>query len=226
MPEPNNKEKAYNIDDLIKTHHVPTLATAPAKPEAKPVTGMFIDQSGRKMWRYDLGGETVVLPKPIEAMTEQDFYSLPVSLYDSQPGRIPQNLTVKFKDPQWAGYWFNKKAGDGARVGVARALGYVPATKDDIEAMGAGLNDLDGSVEQHDLVLMKIHKAKLFLKYKEWIDKAKAMGGISGYKNAAINYVQQGGGDMTKGNYYHTPQATEEFQGVGPVVNLPTVATT
>jgi len=220
---PNPQDKPYNVDDLIKSHKVQTVAAPPAKDE-KPVSGMFRDQSGRQLWRYDMGGEMVVLPKPLEQMSEQDFYNLPVSLYDSMPGRLPQNLTVKFKDPQWAGYWFNKKAGDGARVGVARALGYQPAHIEDIEAMGAGLDDKDGAVEQHDLVLMKIHKAKLYLKYKEWIDKAKALGGINGYKNAAISYVSQGGGDLSKGPYYHTPQATGEFQGIGPVANLPVVS--
>jgi hypothetical protein len=229
---PNDKPTqpaAYQIDDLIKQSKVVTVATAPPQPEKSNVPekgGMFKGNDGRNYWRYDLHGEQVVLPKPIEQMQEQDFYDLPVSLYDSMAGRLPQNLTVKFKDPQWAGYWFNKKAGSGARVSVARSLGYVPATKDDIEVVGAGLNDYDGAIEQHDLVLMKIHKARLFLKYKEWIDKAKVRGGIESYKNAADSYVQQGGGDLDKGQYYLTPQAKQEFQGLGPVVNLPTVAST
>jgi hypothetical protein len=227
MPDPKQEQKAYTVDELIKQAKVPTVAAPPPpQKEAKPAAGMFRAQDGRNLWRYDLNGETVILPKPIEQMTEEDFYTLPVSLADSMPGRVPQNLTVKFKDPQWAGYWFNKKAGGGARVSQARALGYVPATMDDVEAINAGLDDTNGAVEQHDLVLMKIHKAKLFLKYKEWIDKAKLMGGIDSYKNYADATVRNAGGDITKGNYYLTPQAKEEFQGVGPVVNLPTVATT
>ena len=74
-----------------------------------------------------LDGQKVVLPKKIEEMTEQDFFDMPISSMDTQLGRMPQDLSVKFKDPQWAGYWFNKKAKDGQRVGVARAMGFVPA---------------------------------------------------------------------------------------------------
>jgi hypothetical protein len=216
---------SHNIDDLIKQSKVSTVSAPPPVAEKAPVQGMFKGQDGRNYWRYDLQGEMVVLPKPIEQMSEQDFYNLPVSLYDSMPGRLPQNLSVKFKDPQWAGYWFNKKAGSGARVSTARSLGYLPAVQDDIELMVAGLDATDGAIEQHDLVLMKIHKAKLFLKYKEWIDKAKLLGGIESYKNRAESVVKQGGGDLDKGQYFLTPQAKQEFQGVGPVVNLPVTAT-
>lgn len=226
MPNDQKPEKSYSVDQLVSDAKVNVVSAPPPADKAKPKFGMFSGQDGRNLWRYDLNGETVVLPKPIEQMTEQDFYSLPVSLYDSMPGRVPQNLTVKFKDPQWAGYWFNKKAGSGARVSTARSLGYVPARREDIETMNAGLDDSDGAVEQHDLVLMKIHKARLYLKYKEWIDKAKVLGGIESYKNRADAFVQQAGGDLDKGQYYLTPQAKQEYQGLGPVVNLPTVATT
>jgi hypothetical protein len=227
MPnDPKPHEQAYSIDQLVKDAKVNVVAAPPPAPEKKPIAGQFTGKDGRTLWRYDLHGETVILPKPLEQMSEQDFYNLPVSLYDSTPGRVPQNLTVTFRDPQWAGYWFNKKAGSGARVSTARSLGYVPAKREDVEIVDAGLNDADGAIEQHDLVLMKIHKAKLFLKYKEWIDKAKLLGGIESYKNRADAFVQQAGGDLDKGQYYLTPQAKQEFQGLGPVVNLPTVATT
>jgi hypothetical protein len=227
MPN-DTKPQGVSIDKLIQDAKIPVAASSVAPPPVQkaPVQGMFKGQDGRELWRYEMNGETVILPKPLDKMTEEDFYQLPASLSDTMPGRIPQNLSVKFKDPQWAGYWFNKKAGSGARVSTARALGYIPATRDDVESINAGLDDSDGAVEQHDLVLMKIHKHKLYMKYKEWIDKAKQLGGIESYKNNATAFVRNKGGDMTKGNYFLTPQATEEFQGVGPVVNLPTVATT
>lgn len=216
------KDKGLDIHQLVAEAKVPI---APPSPEKKLPQGQFRGQDGRDYWRYDIDGEIRVLPKPIERMTEQDFYSLPITLYEQQIGRVPQNLTVKFKDPQWAGYWFNKKAGDGARVSMARSMGYIPAVPDDIEAIIGGLSSTDGSIEQHDLVLMKIHKFKLYSKYAEWINKARTQGGIAAYKNYADATVRNAGGDLSKGNYYHTPQATEEFQGVGPVVNMPTIGT-
>jgi len=214
-----NDHQAHSIDQLIKDAKVPTVASPPPAPEKKPVSGAFVAQDGRTLWRYDLNGETVILPKKIEDMTEQDYYDLPISLYDSMPGRIPQNLTVKFKDPQWAGYWFNKTAKSGARIANARSMGYVPATLEDVEAINAGLDDASGAVEQHDLVLMKIHKHKLYSKYKAWIDIAKKQGGVGSYKNFADASARNSGGDMSKAQYYLTPQATQEFQGVGQVVS-------
>ena len=228
MPDPDNKQ--YSVDELIKNHKVPVVAAnVPARTSItadkdKPANGAaFRGQDGRMMYRYNLNGETIILPKPVEQMSEQDFYNLPITSIGPVTGRIPQNLNVKFKDPQWAGYWFNRSAKDGMRIGVARSLGFVPAKLDDIEKMGAALLDQNGAVEQNDLVLMKVHKAKLYMRYKEAIDAAKQQGSIGGYKNAAISYVQQGGGDISKGQYYHTPQAINEFQGLGPVTNLSTV---
>jgi len=178
-------------------------------------------QDGRTYYKYFLDGdkgEVVVTPKPLEEMTEQDFYDMPISLFDGMAGRIPQNLTVTFKDPQWAGQWFNKKAGSGARVGVARSLGFEPAKKEDLASYFAGLNDADGAVEQHDLVLMKIHKFKLYIKYAEWIQKAKTRGGINKYKEQAENAMPSGGRKGLVG-HYHTPQALNEIQGLGKAPN-------
>lgn len=223
MPEKPPAE-TLTVDELLRRANVqPVAAPAPvAKPEPI-VNGAFVDKGGRMMYRYEVNGEAVILPKPVEQMSEQDFYNLPISLYDNMPGRIPQNLSVKFKDPQWAGYWFNKSAKFGQRVSVARSLGYVPAKKEDLLEYSLELNDQDGAVEQHDLVLMKIHKAKLYMQYKQWSDKAKIMGGIEGYKNAANQSLNPS--NREKDPYFFTPQATQEFQGVGPVSNLPTVGT-
>jgi hypothetical protein len=190
-------------------------------PEAMKHPNAFMGQDGRTYYKYlpeGDNGEVIVTPKPIEQMSEQDFYDMPISLFDGMAGRIPQNLTVTFKDPQWAGQWFNKKAGDGARVGVARSLGFVPAKKEDLQSYFAGLNDRDGAVEQHDLVLMKIHKAKLYLKYAEWIALAKKRGSINRYKDEATNSMPAGAKRDLVG-FYHTPQALNEIQGLGKAPN-------
>jgi hypothetical protein len=190
-------------------------------PEAMKHPAAFMGQDGRTYYKYQPDGEQgeiIITPKPIEEMVEQDWYDMPISLFDGMAGRIPQNLTVTFKDPQWAGQWFNKKAGDGARVGVARALGFVPAKKQDLSSYFAGLNDRDGAVEQHDLVLMKIHKGKLYMKYAEWIALAKKRGSINGYKNMAENSMPSGRKPGLVG-FHHTPQALTEIQGLGKAPN-------
>jgi hypothetical protein len=225
MPE---QPKGIPIDELIRNHKVPTVATPPPvqnQTTPKPPNGaQFMGQDGKWYYRYEIQGEIHVLPKPIEQMSEQDFFNLPITLYDQQIGRLPQDLTVKFKDPQWAGYWFNRKARDGVRVGQGKALGFVPAKKEDLEWYAPHLNDEDGGLINYDLVLMKIHKAKLYgVFYKQAMDQAKMRGGIDRYKTEAENTVRQGGGDLGKAPYYITPQAKEEFQGLGPVANLPTV---
>jgi hypothetical protein len=220
------KPQTYSVDQLVKDAKVNVVSQPPAPTaKPKPQDGMFMAGDGRKMWRYTVDGEVYIYPKPIEEMTEDDVYKMAPRFSDITAGRIPQNLNAVFKDPQWAGYWFNKSARSGVRVSEGRAMGFIPATKDDIEVIIAGLNDSNGGIEQHDLVLMKIHKAKLYGRYSQLIAQAKLRGGIDSYKNAAENEVMAHGGDLTKGRYYHTPQATDEYQGVGPVVNIPTVAT-
>lgn len=226
MPNPPEQKQAYSVDDLVKDAKVNVVAQPPAPTaKAKPQDGMFIAGDGRKLWRYTVDGETHVYPKPVEEMSEQDFYNLAPDFSKMTTGRLPSNLSAVFKDPQWAGYWFNKSARSGVRVSEARSMGFIPATQDDIEMIVAGLDSKDGAIEQHDLVLMKIHKAKLYSRYAALIAAAKAKGGIDSYKNLAENEVMSHGGDISKGRYYHTPQAKEEFQGLGPVVNMPTVAT-
>lgn len=219
-------QNSFSVDDLVKQAKVNVVATPPAlTAKAKPADGMFMGGDGRKLWRYTIDGETHIYPKPVEQMQEEDFYKLAPDFSSMSAGRLPSNLSAVFKDPQWAGYWFNKSARSGVRVSEARAMGFVPATHDDIETIVAGLDATNGAIEQHDLVLMKIHKAKLYSRYASLITQAKIRGGIDSYKNLAESEVMSHGGDISKGRYYHTPQAKQEFQGVGPVVNMPTVAT-
>jgi hypothetical protein len=227
---PESKKETVDVNQFLKsaTDSISASSSAPppvtATPEAPALDAQFRDsKTGRWLYKYEVNGETIVLPKPIDQMSEQDFYDLPITLYESHPGRIPQNLTVTFKDPHWAGYWFNKSAKQAMRVATGRALGFIPAKKEDLEWYCLELSDADGAVEQHDIVLMKIHKAKLYLKYKEAIDLAKIKGGIAGYKQQAESFAQQAGVDIQNAPYYHTKQAEQEFQGLGPVKNYPTV---
>lgn len=211
-----------DIGKLIEDAGVKLVDAAPAPPperKPEPTGGAFLASDGRTMFKYTVGTDTIVTPKPIEQMTEEDFYSLPIALGDPLSGRLPQMLTVKFRDPQWAGHWFNRKAQDGRRVSEARALGFIPATRDDLEWVSHSLNDADGAVIDNDLVLMKIHKAQLYLKYKSWMDLAKAKGSISAYKATAENQVGNSGGKV---EHYFTAQATKEYSGLGGVVQLPT----
>lgn len=191
------------------------------EPEKLKHPNAFQAGDGRTLYRYVVDGETFIFPKPEEEMQEQDFYNLALTSSDIVSGRLPQNLTVTFKDPQWAGHWFNKKAKDGARVSTARSLGFVPAKISDLAAYWGNLNDKDGAVEDFDLVLMKIHKSKLYMTQARYLAKAKKDGGIDAYKGKA----EAGMNPANAGThpYYHTPQATGEFTGVGPVTHIPEV---
>jgi len=171
-------------------------------------------QDGRTYHEYKINGEKIVTVKPIEEMTEQDFYDLPISAYDAQAGRIPNNLTVEFHDPQIAGYWVNCHYNNGMRVVDARTRGFVPAKREDLKFVCTGLDDTDGAVKQAggDLILMKISKAKLFMRYKEFMDIARLRGGVDHYNSIANNAVSPKYFSFNVAN-----QAKREFQGLGPV---------
>src|ERR1700690_3312281 len=205
MPKEDNKPvTAADIMANLKLPVVDKNPAAPAPPTATQAKAGYLGAvrtgDGEFLHTYLLDGRRLVLPKKIEEMTEQDFFDMPITMSDPMIGRMPQDLSVKFHDPQWAGYWFNKKAKDGQRVGVARALGFVPAKIEDLEWYAPHLNDKDGALENYDLVLMKIHKAKLFMKLKEWIDKAKIAGGIASYKEKAAAFVPETPGHL---EFYH-----------------------
>lgn len=211
------------VEKVAPTTPSETLMAKQAEAQAGTnFQGEIKGGDGRTLYKYHVNGQQVILPKRVEEMTEQDFYNLPITHYDAQAGRLPQQLTVKFKDPQWCGYWFNRSAKDGMRVASALALGFTPAKREDLEWYFKGLNDADGSIVQGDLVLMKIHKAVLIGQfYKQWLDVAKVRGGIDGYKNNALSELS--GQNRDKVEYYHTPQALKEYQGLGPVTNLPVI---
>src|ERR1700735_709400 len=131
------------VDDLLSQVGVNTPSAplpAPETPTAQESAapdgflGSFRGGDGRWLHKYKReDGNIVIFPKLLAEMTEEDFYALPISLLDGQAGRIPQTLTVKFRDPQWAGHWFQRKTQDGRRVSEARSMGYVPAKKEDCE---------------------------------------------------------------------------------------------
>ena len=101
------------------------------------------------------------------------------------------------------------------RINELRSQGFVPAKKEDLEFVAVDTNDQDGAVIQNDVILMKIHKAKLFARYKNWMDIARKRGGSEQYRQiAAANASNQ------NLSFYLTPQAKNEFQGIGPVQNM------
>ncbi len=230
--QPNNKP--VSADELIaavtegKTQTAApasTTATEPAK--AEPITsGMFLhkfeDGSTATLYKYVIDGEVVVTPKPIGEMSIEDFDRSPFSLAASSSNRIPQDLTVKFKDPQWAGQWFNRSAGNGKRIRQAETMGFVPAKIEDCAWVSRGLNDQDGAVTDGDLVLYKIHKAKLLSFSKGNMDQARKMGNKDSYLAQAQGATP--GNNGGKVNHYFTQQATTEFSGMGPVVSNPETA--
>jgi hypothetical protein len=215
----SSPQNPVSVDQLLREANVPTVKTAPVAPEKPPVPipqgAMFRDKGGKMLYRYEIDGRVHLLPKPYEQMKEQDYYNLPITLYDEMPGRIPQNLNVTFKDPQWAGYWFNKHAKDGRRVAEGRSMGFTPAKKEDLDKYCLELNDQDGAVEQGDLVLMKTHKVNLYLRLKESLDKAKRAGGVENFKTTAATGMNPA--NVAKDPYYIAEQAKQEYQGVGPV---------
>lgn len=224
---PEQKKPTVSLDDIMQQVESKTIPSLPQKPaEAKPAPDQngkaFMASDGRMMYEYIVEGEKLITPKPIEEMTLEDFDRMAPTISDPQLGRIPQTLTVKFKDPQWAGHWFNRKAQDGRRISEARALGFVPAKREDCEWIAHSINDEDGAIMDNDLVLMKIHKAVLFAKYKQHMDMARIKGGKDSYKTQAEGSLPNGGADKVA--VYYTPQAEREFSGLGPVTHIPTVS--
>jgi hypothetical protein len=237
MPDvPREQKPGYGetvtVEEMLRRNGVeikPKAANAPPSPsqpsavgaapkEAPPKNGAFM-KDGKWFYRYEQDGEVMILPKPIEQMTEQDFYDMPMALVDNTIGRLPTNLTVKFKDPQWAGYWFNKKANGAARVGTGKALGFVSAKIEDLEWYPAHLNDKDGALEQgDDLILMKIPKWRLYNYYKQAQDRARRQGGVQGYKQHANSTLPPSA--RAQDPFYLTPQATQEYSGVGEVAPI------
>ncbi len=217
---PDDKPKTMSVEEVLKRANVPTAnGPAPAAVKEAPAEDGAFMANGKMMYRYTFNGEVIVTPKPIENMTEQEFYDAAIPmLLDNSTGRLPANLTVRFKDPQYAGHWFNKAAGKSQRIGVARTLGFVPATKADLDWFSPELNDTDGALEQGgDLVLFKIHKAKLFMYFKQNLEKSRRQGGVEGYRAKANEGLNPA--NRSKDPFWVGPQATEEFTGVGPVVS-------
>lgn len=225
-----------NLDDLLAANGVEGIKALDGAPPAQPkqtaaeapvdgsYLGAFRAGDGRYLHKYQDSQSRdgyMILPKKLEEMTDEDFYGMSLSIAEVSQNRIPQNLTVKFKDPQWAGYWFNRKASDGKSVSRGLALGFTPAKREDCEWVMPGLNDADGAVTDGDLVLMKIHKMKYFRQFVgAYYEEAKLKGSQKSYKHAAENMT---GGGNNKVSHYMTPQANE-FHGLGPVTHIPTVS--
>ncbi len=230
MPR-NDEKNTVSADELLAGIAGKTVDAAPQSVTAAPegvkqpgvTSGAFLhkfeDSSTATLYKYVIDGEVIVTPKPIEQMSIEDFDRSPFSLAASSANRIPQDLTVKFKDPQWAGQWFNRSAKDGRRIQIARTLGFVPAKIEDCEWVSHSLNDQDGAITDGDLVLFKIHKAKLLSFSKGHMDEARKMGNKDTYLQQAEGAVP--GNNAGKVSHYFTNQAKTEFSGLGPVVSNP-----
>lgn len=75
----NPTPPTISMDELLKTvgESVKTVSAAPVTTDnPKDTSGVFLSSDGRTLYKYVLDGETVVFPKPIEEMTEDDLGSL------------------------------------------------------------------------------------------------------------------------------------------------------
>jgi hypothetical protein len=199
----------------VPASSVPPVSAPAAEPVRDGYLGAFMGGDGRYLHSYMVDGQKVILPKKQEEMTEDDWMGLSSTLHDPVSNRIPQNLTVKFRDPQWAGHWFQRTIKDGQSVRRARALGFEPAKKEDCDWLPQGLNDEDGAIIDGDLVLMKIHKIKLFQGFLAgYFREALQKGGKDGYRQSAENAL---GGPTSKVSHYQAAQTANEFTGLGPI---------
>jgi hypothetical protein len=213
MPVPKNND----LDAIVKAVTGSTPASAEFN-DGDEISG----QDGKTWYRYHVDNETLVLRKRMEEMTDEDWLATPISLQNVQTNRIPQELTVRFRDPQWAGRWFNKSAKDGTRINQARYMGFIPAKKEDLEWVfnSTGINDGDGAVEQGDLVLFKIHKAKLAAMLQKNFQESLNRGKPSSYLSNAEGGVMVPDNHQNHVGFSLSQHAMTEKQGVGPVVPL------
>lgn len=218
--EKRTLDELANMPDELQA--IVNKVTSP-KPDGDFEDGAEVaGQNGKVWYKYHVEGEVQLLPKKIEDMTEEDWYATPITLMNVQTNRIPQELTVKGRDPQWAFRWFNKSAKDGTRINQARYMGFIPATKDDIDwAFNMkNINDRDGAVEQGDLVLFKIHKAKLAAMLQKNFHEARSRGTKEAYRGEAEGNLLVPDNHRTHVGFSLTEHAERDFQGLGPVVPL------
>ena len=223
--DPLQPDKLSTDEVLTRVHSETTEPPEPPVPSAAeaqaelPKQGRKImSQDGRTaVWEYtDVNGEKFVLPRPVDKMSIEEFTrSFKLSLNELMPGRLPQNLTVIFKDEQWAGHWFNCMARKGRRLADARGLGFIAVKAEELEAYMSELNDKDGCIRDDDLVLFKIHKAQLYLNAMRRMALAQRLGGKGQYMSTAENSLNGNGGD--KVGYYYAPNVEKEFTGLGPI---------
>ena len=95
VPPARTPQNSVDPNELLKNTPVNTSPVSPTveSPQAKT----YIGQDGRTYYKYDVDGEVLVTTKPLEQMTEQDFYDLPVSAYEGQAGRIPEQPDCGFQ---------------------------------------------------------------------------------------------------------------------------------
>ena len=224
-------EKQPSVVSNTVTHQTFDTSTLPPATESEGLkcTPILATDGVTVLYKYEMDGyPPVVTRKKLEELTFEDMAESNFSLYENTPNRLPQNLTIEFKDPQWAGHWFNRKSRDGYRVdrAVNQLGGWQPAKRSDLKYSLKGLKDTDGAVEDGDLVLLKIPKWILFAQCKEWMDEARKRGGINRFAGEAQGPLSPR--QKSKIDFYLSEQATEELKDIrdpfgsalGPVVQL------
>lgn len=221
--------KSSAVSSQTVTHQTfsPSTLNPPTESNGLKCTEKLADDGVTLLYVYEMEGyPPVVTRKKLEELTFEDMAESNFSLYDNAPNRLPQNLTIEFKDPQWAGHWFNRKSRDGYRVDRAmnQLGGWQPAKRSDLKYCLKGLKDTDGAVEDGDLVLLKIPKWILFAQCKEWMDEARRRGGINRFAGEAAGPLSPR--QQSKIDFYISDQAQQELSdmrdpfgsALGPVV--------
>jgi hypothetical protein len=214
MPNHSNQKPA-SVQTVTQEEILASIAGAPTAESEIGVTEEKFQANGKTFYKIKMAdGTEIASPKPIGDMTLEDFERLPGAM-SVDNNKLPQELSVKFKEPHWAGHWFNCMAGEGKRVHmVARSLGFVPAKIEDLEWYSAGLNDGDGALRNGDLVLFKIHKMKLLQRQASAMNQARSYQDPKKYLTMAQSGMPENKG---KAEIYFRPEANNEPQGLGAV---------
>lgn len=229
MPDNTVKTPVPDLNKLLADAGVQGVKVVDQNPAKEPelpkepvpdgtYLGAFRGGDGRYLHKYTDSNSRdgfVILPKKVEEMTEEDFMATAMTMSDPVANRVPLNLTVKWRDPQWAGYWAQRKVKDGQSVRRLQAMGFVTAKREDCEWLPQGIIVDDGEVTDGDLVLMKIPKVKLFSQFlSAYYREAMQKGGKQGYTQEAHNALGQ---PTNKVSHYAAAQTSNEFTGLGPI---------
>jgi hypothetical protein len=140
--------------------------------------------------------------KPVEEMTEQDFYKTGIT-FRAKDLTLMTDLHVVLKDKSMEPRWFNYKAGNGRSVQQGYMRGFRAVTKEDTEFTHAKTTDENGALVMGDLVCLMIPKVILFGGYyKDSMEKAKARVNRAMTAQGANKNLQESGQPGFSGDYY------------------------